>query len=124
MLVLLALIGLTKTTPAPSPTPPAQTAGSSVTVTTCRAQLDKPPLKIGYTNDAKKTATEIDFTIVDSAGVVRTIKDTGTFATGIPILHVFDLPEDTSPLGLSAARCAITRIVYADGTTWVNPSPP
>jgi hypothetical protein len=101
-----------------------QTPGSNVTVTTCKAQLDKPPLKIGYTNDAKVAAKEVDFTVVGSAGIIQTVKDTGTFAPGSPIAHVFALPDDTTPLGLFSARCVVTKVVYADGTSWVNPSPP
>ena len=103
---------------------PAQTPGSNITVTQCQAKLDKPPLKIGYSNTAPQTATEVDFTVHSSAGIIQTVKDTGKFATGTPITHVFDLPENTSPLGLSSARCTVTKVVYANGTTWVNPSPP
>ncbi|MBV8722896.1 MAG: hypothetical protein JO277_12140, partial [Candidatus Eremiobacteraeota bacterium] len=43
-------------TPPPATPPPAQTPGSNVTVTTCRAQLDPPPLRIAYTNTATQTA--------------------------------------------------------------------
>lgn len=101
---------------------PVQTPGSNVTVTTCHAQLDKPPLKIGYTNAAPLTAVEVDFTVAGNAGVIQTVKDTGKFASGAPIVHVFSLPLDASPLGLSSARCIVTKVVYADGTTWVNPA--
>jgi hypothetical protein len=109
---------------APAAADPVQTPGSNVTVTGCRAQLDKPPLRISYSNAAKLTATEIDFTVVTSAGTLRTVKDTGTFATGTPISHVFSLPDDASPLGLSSAHCIVTKVLYTDGTSWVNPSPP
>jgi hypothetical protein len=96
-----------------------QTPGSNITVTTCHAQLDKPPLRIGYTNTAATTATEVDFAIVVvAAGVIQTVHDVGKFAHGTPISHVFALPPDTSPLGLSSARCVVTKVVYADGTTW------
>jgi hypothetical protein len=114
--------------PAPAPTPaatPMQTKGSNVTVTQCQAKfLEKPPLKIGYSNTAAQTATEIDFAVVTTAGIIRTVKDTGTFASGKAIAHVFDLPDTISPLGLSSARCIVTKVTYQDGTTWVNPSPP
>jgi hypothetical protein len=121
---IIAAVVLASAAIAPAAADPVQTPGSNVTVTGCRAQLDKPPLKIGYSNTAKQTATEVDFTVVTSAGTLRTVKDTGTFATGTPISHVFSLPEDASPLGLSSARCIVTKVVYADGTSWVNPSPP
>jgi hypothetical protein len=114
-------------TPAPAPTPiatPMQTKGSNITVTLCQAKLDKPPLKIAYSNTATQTAHEVDFSVVTSAGIIRTVKDRGTFATGTPITHVFDLPDNTSPLGLSDAKCIVTKVVYQDGTSWTNPSPP
>jgi hypothetical protein len=103
---------------------PEQTPGSNVTVSQCQAKLDKPPLKIGYSNTAVQTAIEVDFTVVTAAGIIRTVKDTGTFASGTPIVHVFDLPDNTSPLGLSSARCIVTKVIYKNGTTWLNPSPP
>jgi hypothetical protein len=102
---------------------PEQTPGSNVTVTTCHAQLDKPPLRIAYKNVAQSAATEVDFAIVDVTGLIKTVKDIGKFGSGVPINRVFDLPLDTSPLGLSSARCVVTKVVYADGTAWVNPNP-
>jgi hypothetical protein len=125
MRLLLAAIAAIVAAATPTPTtPPVQTAGSNVTVTNCHAQLDKPPLRIGYTNVASKTATEIDFTVTGTAGLIQTVKDTGKFASGTPINKVFALPQDISPLGLGSAHCIVTRVVYADGTIWVNPSPP
>jgi hypothetical protein len=100
---------------------PDQSAGSNITVTNCHVQLDNPPLRIGYTNDAAATATEVDFAVVGSVGLIATVRDIGTFVKGTPISHVFRLPADTSPLGLSSARCVVAKVVYADGTTWANP---
>jgi hypothetical protein len=105
-----------------APVDPTQTPGSNITVTTCRAQLDKPPLRIAYKNVAPTAATEVDFDIVVGAGVIETIRDIGRFGSGAPINHVFALPVDASPLGLSSARCIVTKVVYADGTTWLNQS--
>ena len=118
----IAFAGLLATA-APALADPVQTPGSKISITQCHAQLDKPPLKIGYANTAAQTASEVDFVVTGSAGTITTVKDRGTFATGTPIVHVFDLPEDTSPLGLSSARCVVTKVVYADGTSWVNPNP-
>ena len=120
---LLAFSLFGAATAAPT-TPPVQTPGSNITITQCHAQLDPPPLRIGYSNTAQATAKEIDFTVVGSAGTIQTVTDRGNFATGTPINHVFALPANVSPLGLSSARCVVTKIVYADGTTWVNPTPP
>ncbi len=102
---------------------PAQTPGSNITITTCHAQLDKPPLRIAYKNTAPAAATEVDFSIVDNTGLIATVRDIGKFESGTQINHVFGLPPDTSPLGLSSARCIVTKAVYADGTAWVNPNP-
>ena len=110
-------------TPAPATPPPAQTAGSNVTITTCHAQLDPPPLRIAYVNTAKQTATEVDFEIDTNAGQLQTVSDRGSFESQKPINHVFALPADVSPLGLSSARCIVTKVVYADGTVWRNPKP-
>lgn len=103
---------------------PAQTPGSDIVIATCHAQLDKPPLRIAYKSTSPKTAGEVDFAIVDSVGLVETVRDVGKFESGTPINHVFALPPDVSPLGLSSARCIVTKVVYADGTTWINPSSP
>ena len=103
---------------------PEQTPGSQILVTTCHAQLDKPPLRIAYKNVSQKTATEVDFSVVDTVGLVTTVRDVGKFEAGTGINHVFALPPDVTPLGLSSARCIVTKVTYADGTTWVNPTPP
>lgn len=101
---------------------PAQTAGSNITVTTCHAQLDPPPLRIAYVNNAPKTAVEVDFQIVGPTGaVIQNVSDRGSFGTNQPINHVFRLPNDVSPLGFSSARCEVTKVVYADGTVWTVP---
>jgi hypothetical protein len=80
-------------------------------------------LRIAYVNDAKITATEVDFDVDTNAGTITTVSDRGTFESGKPINHVFALPVDVSPLGLSSARCVVTKILYADGTAWKNPKP-
>jgi hypothetical protein len=100
---------------------PAQTPGSNVNVTTCHAQLDPPPLRIAYINAATATAVEIDFDIVTDVGTIESVADRGQFSPGQPINHVFKLPEGASPLGLSSAQCVVTKVVYADGTTWSKP---
>lgn len=101
-----------------------QTPGSNIVVTTCHGQIGKPPLRIAYKNDSQKTAKEVDFSVTDAAGLVRTVRDVGTFEAGAQINHVFDLPPDVSPLGLSSANCIVTKVTYADGTSWTNPNPP
>jgi hypothetical protein len=103
---------------------PVQTAGSNINVTTCRAQMDLPQLRIAYANSATVAATEVDFEVIGPAGTIENVTDRGTFNPKQPIDHVFALPQDVSPLGLSSARCIVTKVAYADGTTWINKSPP
>lgn len=98
-----------------------QTPGSNITITTCHAQLDPPPLRIAYVNTSPTTATEVDFEVDTNAGPIQNVADRGSFEAGKPINHVFALPVDVSPLGLSSARCIVTKVVYANGTVWKNP---
>jgi hypothetical protein len=110
--------------PTAAPTvPPAQTPGSNIAVTECTAQLDPPPLKIGFRNTASDSATEVDFAVV-GVGTITTVADRGTFAPSKPVTHEFALPQGTSPLGLSSARCIVTKVIYSTGRTWTNPNPP
>ena len=106
-----------------TPSPPAQTPGSNVNVTNCHAQLDPPPLRIGFVNAAAVAAVEVHFDIVDVVGTIESVADRGTFEPGKPINHTFHLPADVSPLGLSSVQCVVTKVVYADGTSWTKPSP-
>jgi hypothetical protein len=123
MLAALLVAAWPFASPEPATPPPAQTPGSNITITTCHAQLDPPPLRIAYVNDAKISATEVDFEVNGNAGPIQTVSDRGTFESGKPINHVFPLPIGASPLGLSSARCIVTKVVYADGTVWKNPQP-
>lgn len=112
-------------TPSPAPTEaPVQTPGSNIVVRSCHAQLDPPPLRIDYTNAAPKAATDVDFAIVNRFDTIATVQDHGAFGTGEKINHVFRLPQNVSPLGLNEVHCIVTKVIYADGSSWVNPSPP
>lgn len=106
--------------PAPPTPPPVQTPGSNVTISTCFAQVEPPLLRIAYVNTAKEAAVEIDFDVKSNAGPITSVSDKGKFESNAPIVHVFPLPSDISPLGLSSARCVVAKVVYADGKTWTN----
>lgn len=116
----LAVIAAVLTLGATS-SPPPQTPGSNVNVTNCHAQLDPPPLRIGYTNAAVVAAVEVDFDVVSVVGTIERVVDRGRFEPGKAISHVFKLPPDVSPLGLSSVQCVVTRVLYADGTSWSKP---
>ncbi len=118
----IAAVALFSACAVPAVAEPVQTPGSNVTVTTCHAQLDPPPLRIAYVNTSSLTATEVDFEINTTAGTIQSVVDRGHFEKGSPINHVFALPPNTSPLGLSSPKCVVTKVVYADGTSWVNPA--
>jgi len=120
----MLLIAAVAASTAPAAADVTQTPGSNIVVTTCHGQIGKPPLRIAYKNDSQKNAKEVDFSVVDAAGIVTTVRDVGTFEAGAQINHVFDLPPDVSPLGLSSASCIVTKVTYADGTSWTNPNPP
>ena len=102
---------------------PDPSAGSNISVTTCHAQLDPPPLRIIYKNSAPQTVTEVDFDVNTPVGTLTSIRDKGKFASGATINHVFALPSGSSPLGFSQAHCDVTKVKYADGTVWPSPSP-
>src|SRR5580698_333478 len=119
LLALLAAVAATAFASAD----PDQTAGSNITVTTCHAQLDPPPLRIIYKNSAPQTVTEVDFDVNTPVGTLTSIRDKGKFASGATINHVFALPSGSSPLGFSQAHCDVTKVKYADGTVWPSPSP-
>ncbi len=120
----IAILLVAMAVPAAASADVAQTPGSNIVVTTCHAQIGKPPLRIAYKNDSQKGAKEVDFSLVDAAGLVTTVRDVGKFGAGAQINHVFDLPADVSPLGLSSASCVVTKVTYMDGTSWTNPNPP
>lgn len=126
-----------------------QTPGSQITVTQCnphRHQAGSPGhpwidpygiyhgvdhfpydvgfLGIAYTNDAAKTATEIDFGLVSRGSLIALTKDVGTFSTGAKIDHEFSLDPEVFPIGTAFPYCAVLRVKYADGTEWRNLRPP
>jgi hypothetical protein len=102
---------------------PDPNAGSNITVTTCHAQLDLPPLRIVYKNTAPQAVTEVDFEVRTPVSLLTSVRDKGKIASGATINHVFALPDGSSPLGLSQVTCHVTLVKYADGTVWPSPSP-
>lgn len=124
-----------------------QTAGSNITINTCLPHKGKhshlrryvdafgnwqtrmepgraSTLEIHYVNTAKTAAKEIDFGLSARSVLVAQVKDVGTFSTGIAIDHEFGIPRSVFPLRTGLPQCPVLKVVYADGTTWVNPNPP
>jgi len=85
---------------------------------------DEGFLTIDYLNDAKKTATEVDFGLVIRDSLVATATDKGTFSSGIKIQHEFVISREVFPIGTSEPYCPVLRVKYSDGSEWRNPIPP
>ena len=79
---------------------------------------------IGYSNDADVTASEVDFALVGRSGTMTSVKDVAKIGAGAEIQHDFKIQLDSFPLNPGATKCIVTKVLYADGTSWVNPSPP
>ncbi|HEY1428059.1 MAG TPA: hypothetical protein VGF18_00670 [Candidatus Tumulicola sp.] len=123
MRYMLLAFALTASVASAAIADPDPSADSNITVTTCHAQLDPPPLRIVYKNTAPSTVTEVDFDVRTPAGLLTSVNDEGKFASGATINHVFSLPSGSSPLGMSQAHCDVTKVKFADGTVWPSPSP-
>jgi len=85
---------------------------------------DEGFLGVDYRNDAKMSATEIDFGLVVRDSLVATAKDIGTFSPGIEINHEFVISREVFPIGTAFPYCAVLRVKYSDGSEWRNPTPP
>lgn len=81
-------------------------------------------LGVAYTNDAPKTATEVDFGLVSRGSLIAITKDAGRFATGAKIDHEFSVDPEIFPIGTAFPYCAVLRVKYADASEWSNPTPP
>lgn len=81
-------------------------------------------LAISYENRAPLAASEIDFGLVARGSLVAVAKDVGTFAPGAAIDHEFVVGGSIFPLGTALPYCAVMRVKYADGSEWINPTPP
>jgi len=81
-------------------------------------------LEVAYTNDASKTAKEVDFGLVSRGALIALAKDVGSFASGVRIDHEFSVDPEIFPIGTALPYCAVMRVKYDDGTEWVNPAPP
>jgi len=78
-------------------------------------------LTIAFANDASNVADLVRFRVT-FAGHEAMVRDTGQFAPGVTIRHVF---RDTagyygSPLFGSSPRCTVESAHFIDGTTWLS----
>jgi hypothetical protein len=99
---------------------PTLTQSQSVTLGTTSASS----IRIGYTNDAAAAVAEIDFALVGRSGVMNVVKDVGKIAAGAEIQRDFKIQLASFPLNPGATKCIVTKVTYADGTSWTNPNPP
>ncbi|HVA27110.1 MAG TPA: hypothetical protein VNF68_02955 [Candidatus Baltobacteraceae bacterium] len=81
-------------------------------------------LTISYANQASINATEIDFGLVARGWLIAVARDVGAFSPGVAIDHEFVVSPEIFPIGTALPYCAVMRVKYADGSIWVNPTPP
>jgi hypothetical protein len=103
-------------------TPGANGSGNSETVTLGTSSASS--IRIGYTNDAAVAATEVDFSLVGRSGSMTSVKDVAKIGVDAQIQHDFKIHLDSFPLNPGATKCIVTKVLYADGTSWMNPNPP
>ena len=148
---IIALLSAVALTTALARADVAQTPGSKITLSQCTLKLASDPaittgvnaqgqptssesvtlgssgsssIRIGYTNDADVAAAEIDFALVGRTGTMTSVKDVGKIGAGADIQHDFKIHLDSFPLNPGATKCIVTKVLYADGTSWINPAPP
>jgi hypothetical protein len=83
-----------------------------------------PTLAIDYVNVSSKAATEIEFGLLARSNLVAEVRDVGTFSPNVEIKHDFGLSPNVFPLGTGLPRCVALRVVFANGSKWVNPHLP
>ena len=81
-------------------------------------------LGISYRNQASVAATEIGFGLVSQGSLIAVAKDLGTFSPNVAIDHEFVVSSEIFPLKTPQPTCVVLWVKYADGTMWVNSSPP
>jgi hypothetical protein len=79
---------------------------------------DSATLSINFVNTAPKTVSSVIFDVTDDIGNAYTIKDAGMFTTGVAIDHEFN----SKSIGASDAKCAIQKVTFQDGSTWMASS--
>jgi hypothetical protein len=78
-------------------------------------------LAIDYTNVTPSVMRTIEFGLIARGELVAEVRDVGTFSPNAEIKHRFGLNPNVFPLQTALTQCLPLRIVFADGTTWVNP---
>jgi hypothetical protein len=78
-------------------------------------------LSIDYMNVTPSVMRTIDFGLIARGELVAEVRDVGTFSPNAEIKHRFGLSPNVFPLQTALTQCLPLRIIFADGTTWVNP---
>ena len=76
-------------------------------------------VNLSFVNTKATPATEVDFALIAHNEVVRTATLKGTFSKGITIKKAW-----TTTVTDVNQSAAITKVVFADGTTWAKPAVP
>lgn len=108
----------------------AQTPGSHIDVLSCsttgvsRDELRSPPnyIFVTFRNAAAVPVSEVQFEFAVNGEKIAAEGAYGTFAPNVEIRKGIRLSPALVPLGTSLPACLVSRVVYADGTTWTRPS--
>jgi len=73
---------------------------------------------VTFHNTADVTATSVTFDVAVGGRKAGTLTDTGRFAPGVAIEHVF-----TNDTFAGNAHLSVARVTFADGTTWTPGRP-
>jgi hypothetical protein len=107
-----------------------QTPGSHIDVLRCsttglsRAEQRSPPnyVYVTFRNTAAVPVSEVQFDFAVNGDKIAAEGVYGTFAPNVEIRKGIRLSPALVPLGTSLPSCLVSRVVYADGTTWTRPS--
>lgn len=70
-------------------------------------------VSLAFRNDAPVAASEVTFQITDDIGNTQSVKDVGSFATGVSIRSNFDVPDLAD-----GAQARVVHVELADGSSW------
>jgi hypothetical protein len=85
------------------------------------AKHGKDFLGISFTNTTSKTISLVDFGFVVNGKLATEVRDAGSFAPGVAIMHDFNIPNDAYA---ASGHCVPLQVEFADGTIWKNASLP
>jgi hypothetical protein len=84
-----------------------------------------PPMAmIDFLNASNASISSVEFGLVADGKLLAVVRDMGSFAPNVQIMHAYGLAEAAVPPTNTMTQCVPLRVRYADGTTWMNPNMP